>query len=174
MHTCAKPAPLSQKQPDKSNGTQLQIRPTSLRQSQRGRFRATGHTRSGCLSNVRRVVPKRQNVAAHLQRVRRKIERMIMNSDTPETDAEIQRQHSRGNTILSLSSFARKLERERDEVIKARNHNRVCVERLAVERDQLRKVCDELAQLLKQFDRQSAKLIFESYNQLPHVKEKNK
>ena len=36
-------------------------------------------------------------------------------SDTPETDAEINGQYAAGNTTLSLSRFARKLERERDE-----------------------------------------------------------
>lgn len=98
-----------------------------------------------------------------------------MNSDTPETDAaESKWRELSGQEGFVTDDFARKLERERDEAIQTLQLNRTVVNNLLAERDQLRKVCDELVQLLKQFDRQSAKLIFETYNQLSHVKEKNK
>jgi hypothetical protein len=98
-------------------------------------------------------------------------------SDTPETDNF---EWAMSNRELSsrekeLLMFARKLERERDEAIKARNHNRICVERLAAERDQLRKVCDELAKELNHATSgHSIVAALHSYNSLPHVIESNK
>jgi len=116
-----------------------------------------------------------------------------MNSDTPETDAASIPTAKWKETPV-CGSFARKLERERDGARHDRDlyhetANREHAERVKAEaeRDQLRKVCDSLALAAECFvakvDRGMArsknsyasfKCVLESYNQLPHVKDKAK
>jgi len=105
-------------------------------------------------------------------------------SDTPETDAE--------ETILASDKyvaghywikrdFARKLERERNEardfISNSLKADMPAIDRLAAERDQLRKVVDELAQHRMQCNAYKGlattpDLI--AYNSLPHIIERNK
>ena len=133
-----------------------------------------------------------------------------MNTPTPETDAEewpslqMGRGPNRIEEQMVASSFARKLERERDEAKEDAKQGWEEFERMRLlvpttaqvmvyqsllmkfqaaesERDQLRKVCDELANALVNHEgnyklekqgceRQRSALI--NYSQLPHVKAK--
>ena len=109
--------------------------------------------------------------------------------DTPETDAKACRTafsdgfHSVESCPADKGSwvdidFARKLERERNE---AREQTKACVlaiealtdgyGNLTAERDQLRKVADELADKLSSEVGFNSCLV-NSYYQLPHVKQK--
>lgn len=65
-----------------------------------------------------------------------------MNTPTPETDALDAglADHEWDEGYGVLLEHARNLECERDAAIKARNHNRVCVERLVDERDEYKKL----------------------------------
>lgn len=105
-----------------------------------------------------------------------------MNSDTPETDAASIPTAKWKETPV-CGSFARKLERERDGARHDRDlyhetANREHAERVKAEaeRDQLRKVCDELEWLSRYADRDCQRSInaIILYNQLPHVKDKTK
>lgn len=97
------------------------------------------------------------------------------NTPTPETDAQQKYFNSLplkwSSELSSCYTFARKLERERDEARKT------CVEidlshrKLESERDQLRKVCDELANAVLDSE---YKVALTNYTQLPHVQERNK
>lgn len=88
-----------------------------------------------------------------------------MNTPTPETDAmEVD-----FNPYTVPADFARNLECERDEYKKLLSEtlksDMPVVERLLLERDQLRKVCDELALMIDPFEYGE----LTSYNSLPHV-----
>ena len=113
-----------------------------------------------------------------------------MNSDTSEVDAVAG--HAVGILNAPLLNLARKLERERDDARKTcieidMSHRKLEAERdqlrkelielsatcrgyanIFEERNQLRKVCDWLADFVPDEKDQSG------YNQLPHVKEKTK
>jgi len=146
----------------------------------------------------------------------RKVLAMNSNTPTPETDAQVRGPirlypYSLCETEVVVADFARKLERERDEArqaLKLQTQNYISLYesvigaecetsnekdvneiamRHRVEIDQLRKVCDELAEELKVWWKPLPKGFFhpdnpigqksyslEAYNQLPHVKEKTK
>jgi len=104
-------------------------------------------------------------------------------SDTPETEAAIcsVRKGYGGSDNCARYipiDFARRLERERDEALTANKQANAAIgdianecKNISGERDQLRKVADELA------DRLSVEIGFDSclvdsYYQLPHVKQK--
>ena len=97
-----------------------------------------------------------------------------MNTPTPETDAFENERHTM-NAYRKVLDFARKLERERNEVRASylglqQEHIKV-----VAERDQLRKVCDELAGQLKSFYPDNSirlNIALRDYSQLPHVKAK--
>lgn len=125
-----------------------------------------------------------------------------MNTPTPETDAEFDHlrfvaepnqfgcESQRDVVVFGMRDFARKLERERDELkrkygytycaycgesfeidapasvdaisIHIKQCNKHPMRSVEAERDQLRKVCDELVSIID--------ICKETYNQLPHVK----
>ncbi len=107
-------------------------------------------------------------------------------TDTPETDEKIERIDRTMDSEFSLRDFARKLERERDEandrasvdwsdLIEKFNNERYKKEQAEAERDQLRKVADELvAKLKSRGESDWSSCAIAEYNQLPHVIEKNK
>lgn len=112
-------------------------------------------------------------------------------SNTPETDALIRGMHEdvsiEGPTVENINVFinhARKLEHERNEAMayvqdEIRKHFDTIerTEKICAERDQLRKVADELAYCLKNpaiFQRMESIDAMCSYNSLPHVIERNK
>ena len=110
-----------------------------------------------------------------------------MKSDTPEFDKAYHECLDDAGQITRLEPLyecAKKLERERDGARHDRDlyhetANREHAERVKAEaeRDQLRKVCDELAYCLKSptiFQRQESIDAVQSYNQLPHAKDKTK
>ena len=115
-----------------------------------------------------------------------------MNTSTPETDNYCSPNHRGG-----IYDFARKLERERDEAIEkaaafeqaVQDERNIHMTTIA-ERDQLRKVCDELAKVCEDFPSavgncetgehwvpvdhweeyaQKNNAALSSYNSLPHV-----
>ena len=109
-----------------------------------------------------------------------------MNTPTPETDAQ-QDDLIHADTYTCWQQtlvLARKLERERDDARKHSWNDMVCIHHtdrdraacighcpvcLEAERDQLRKVCDELAQATRaEFGNLNWRL--DAYNNLPHVK----
>jgi len=146
-----------------------------------------------------------------------------MNTPTPETDAEVKQYglfHAPWPNVPA--SFARKLERERDEarrdvnykcvverdqlhkeLFNLKNEMGICVcpskttdeacascitdkPDIRFERDQLRKVCDELVKVpnmviekcvnsgIRSFEAlQLSVRVLESYNSLPHIQERN-
>ncbi len=113
---------------------------------------------------------------------------------TSETDAEQASCYGCADTDWVPANFARKLERERDEAKENECKIQSRVFELLNERDQLRKVCDELANKLKKVTSSwgglmlyeaNTKFIISrnmmdgckdltSYNSLPHVIERNK
>ena len=103
-----------------------------------------------------------------------------MNTPTPETDAH----YATTKTACPQQGdidFARRLERERDEAqrVVREQHAQViglyAIEDVLInERDQLRKVCDELALIPWRYPRllwdEESDKAMDAYNQLPHVK----
>jgi uncharacterized coiled-coil DUF342 family protein len=106
-------------------------------------------------------------------------------TDTPDTDAKSADNIGFYSCATVPSDFARKLERERDHAKLETKAYCVAIEHLtnslatlSKERDQLRKVADELNRVLEIVNStngyQIADDAIESYNSLPHVIERNK
>ena len=115
-----------------------------------------------------------------------------MNTPTPETDEHYATTKTAWPQQGDID-FARKLERERDEARKHTWNDMVCIHHtdrdraacighcpvcLEAERDQLRKVCDELYECARQLGWTSsedmkwitrAEVAIDAYNNLPHV-----
>ena len=98
-----------------------------------------------------------------------------MKTPTPETEARSADHIGFWSCATVPTDFARKLERERDEsqrVIREQHAQVIGLyaieDELRSERDQLRKVCDSLANATRaEFGELNWRL--DSYNQLPHV-----
>jgi len=106
--------------------------------------------------------------------------------NTPETDALLNRSPKQIGFVAwvnELSDFARKLERERDEARALERKMQDRVFGLLADRNQLRKVCDELANAARKaiihdaytfkLNAQEAATALTNYNTLPHVLERN-
>ena len=99
-----------------------------------------------------------------------------MNTPTPETEAKSADHIGFWSCATVPTDFARKLERSRDEAqrLVREQHAQIiglyAIEDVLInERDQLRKVCDALANATRaEFGELNWRL--DAYNQLPHVK----
>lgn len=93
---------------------------------------------------------------------------------TPRTDAFYHPMIAR--TLQESKDFARQLERELNEArlryeVLLQNYNADTISLVASERDQLRKVCDELASTIYVHSLRPQNAL-DGYNQLPHVQER--